>query len=149
MKVIVDANIVFSGILNTNGKIGDLLLNSEGLIEFISARYMFDELIKYYPKIQNLTGKTFNDVGRIHYKLTKTMKNISENQVPKEIWRETYNIMKDIDPKDTPYLALSKYLQSKIWTGDKALKKGLLKKGLDCVVTTDELFKLRDSMIRK
>ena len=27
MKIIVDANIVFSGILNSNGKIGDLLMN--------------------------------------------------------------------------------------------------------------------------
>jgi|GEM_PF-2861411 len=26
MKIIVDANVVFSGILNTNGKIGDLLI---------------------------------------------------------------------------------------------------------------------------
>lgn len=36
MKVIVDANIVFSALLNTNGKIGDLLLNSNNLIEFIA-----------------------------------------------------------------------------------------------------------------
>ena len=29
MRFIVDANMVFSGILNTNGKIGDLLINSK------------------------------------------------------------------------------------------------------------------------
>ena len=35
MKVIVDANVVFSGLLNTKGKIGDLLVNSHGLLDFI------------------------------------------------------------------------------------------------------------------
>jgi len=29
VKIIVDANIIFSGILNSNGKIGDLLINSK------------------------------------------------------------------------------------------------------------------------
>lgn len=34
VKIIVDANIVFSGILNSNGKIGDLLINSRKYFEF-------------------------------------------------------------------------------------------------------------------
>jgi predicted nucleic acid-binding protein len=29
MRIIVDANIVFSGILNSEGKIGDLLINGD------------------------------------------------------------------------------------------------------------------------
>jgi predicted nucleic acid-binding protein len=29
VKIIVDTNIIFSGLLNTNGSIGDLILNSE------------------------------------------------------------------------------------------------------------------------
>ena len=36
MKFILDANIVFSGILNTNGKIGDLLINSKQYFTFIA-----------------------------------------------------------------------------------------------------------------
>lgn len=32
MRIIVDANIVFSAILNTNSKIADLLLNSKGIL---------------------------------------------------------------------------------------------------------------------
>ena len=34
MKVAVDTNIVFSAILNTNSKIGDILMNSESIFEF-------------------------------------------------------------------------------------------------------------------
>jgi predicted nucleic acid-binding protein len=40
MKVVIDANIVFSGILNTNGKIGDLLFNSYRDLEFIAPDFL-------------------------------------------------------------------------------------------------------------
>ena len=36
MRIIVDANIVFSAILNTNSKIADLLLNSKGTFAFLA-----------------------------------------------------------------------------------------------------------------
>ncbi len=36
MKIIVDTNIIFSTILNTDSKYGDLLLNSDGIFEFYS-----------------------------------------------------------------------------------------------------------------
>jgi len=36
VRIIVDANIVFSAILNTNSKIADLLPNSKGIFDFIA-----------------------------------------------------------------------------------------------------------------
>jgi len=39
MNVIVDTNIAFSAILNTSGKISDLLLNSHGLIQYFSCDF--------------------------------------------------------------------------------------------------------------
>ena len=36
VKIIIDTNIIFSGLLNTDGTIGDLLLNSDGVFEFYS-----------------------------------------------------------------------------------------------------------------
>ncbi len=47
MKIIVDANIVFSAILNTNSKIADLLLNSKGFFDFIAPDYLLTETKKY------------------------------------------------------------------------------------------------------
>jgi len=44
VKIIVDANIVFSAILNTNGKIGDLLINGGSRIEFIAPEFMRFEI---------------------------------------------------------------------------------------------------------
>lgn len=42
MKVVVDTNIVFSSILNSDSKIGDLLLNSGNYIDFYTAD-LFDD----------------------------------------------------------------------------------------------------------
>ena len=48
MRIIVDANIVFSAILNTNGKIGDLLINSGKYVEFIAPDFLRVEIKKHY-----------------------------------------------------------------------------------------------------
>jgi predicted nucleic acid-binding protein len=40
MKIVVDANIIFSGILNSNGKIGDLLINSDKMFSFIAPDFL-------------------------------------------------------------------------------------------------------------
>jgi predicted nucleic acid-binding protein len=47
MRIIVDANIIFSAILNTDGKVGDVLLNSHNVFEFIAPRFLKDEIRKY------------------------------------------------------------------------------------------------------
>lgn len=47
MKIIIDANIVFSAILNTNGKIGNLILNPP-------QNLTFKHLILYKLKLKSI-----------------------------------------------------------------------------------------------
>jgi len=44
VKIIVDANIVFSGILNSSGQIGDLLINSKKEFNFIAPHFLSFEI---------------------------------------------------------------------------------------------------------
>jgi predicted nucleic acid-binding protein len=55
-RFVVDTNIVFSGILNTNSSIGDLLLNSEPFLKFYSVTYMRVEIDKHLDKIVEMSG---------------------------------------------------------------------------------------------
>ena len=47
MKIIVDTNIVFSAILNTESKIGNLLIDSEKQFQFFTTDYLRFELNNY------------------------------------------------------------------------------------------------------
>lgn len=62
MIIIVDANIVFSGILNSNGKIGDLLINSRESLHFIAPDFLRTEIYKHHPKLSEISGMTLEQV---------------------------------------------------------------------------------------
>ncbi|MQY80111.1 MAG: hypothetical protein GH151_13115 [Bacteroidetes bacterium] len=50
MRIVVDTNIVFSAIINTHGKIGDLLMNSDNVFDFYSCNFLNpDNLDKKNP----------------------------------------------------------------------------------------------------
>ena len=56
MKIVVDTNIAFSAILNTETKIGDLLMNSEGLLEFHACQYLRLEIHKHRERLMDIPG---------------------------------------------------------------------------------------------
>ena len=146
MKVIVDANIVFSGILNTKGKIGDLLINSAGLIEFIGPDFLRTEIRKHHKRLAELSKLSLEQVIEAEFQICKDIKFISEEQVSAANWNAAFELVKDIDPKDVQYIAFSKQFNRKVWSGDKALIIGLEKKGFADMLTTDALHKLRDEI---
>jgi len=145
VKIIVDANIVFSGILNTNGKIGDLLINSEKHFNFIAPDFLRSEIRKHYSKLCKISRLTTSQVQEAEFQICQDIAFISEEQVKPSAWIAAEKLVIDIDPKDTHYIAYSKHFRCKIWSGDKMLIKGLQKKGFTNFITTDELFKLREA----
>ena len=146
VKIIVDANIIFSGILNSNGKIGDLLINSKNQFDFIAPDFLRAEIRKHYPKLCRLSKLKLDQIQESEFQLYNNITFISEEQIKKSHWISADKLVADIDPKDIPYIAYSKHFRCKLWSGDKVLTRGLLKKGYKNIITTDELFKLRASM---
>ena len=147
MKLIVDANIIFSGILNTNGKIGDLLINSKKYFDFIAPDFLRSEIRKHYQRLSKISGLTIEQVWEAEFQLYQDITFISEEQIKVSTWEIAEKLVSDIDPKDTHYVAYSKHFKCKIWSGDKALIKGLAKKNFTRFVTTEELFKLRENLL--
>ena len=143
MKIIVDANIVFSGILNSNGKIGDLLINSTKDFDFIAPDFLRIEIYKHYPRLCKIAKMTLDQVREAEFQICKDITFISEEQIKQLTWKSAEKLVSDIDPKDTHYIAYSKHFRCKIWSGDKELIKGLLKKKFKNFLTTEELYNLR------
>lgn len=143
MKVVVDTNIVFSAILNSNGLIGELLFNSEDQFEFYSTEMIIDELIKYKTKLQALTKMSGEKINVSIHQVLKNIDLISPEAISEIHWNLAYDLAYDVDEDDTPFLATAIGIEAIIWTGDKKLINGLKKKGFHDIYSTAELFELR------
>lgn len=143
MKVVVDTNIVFSAILNSDGKIGDLLLNSDKYIEFYSVDYLRFEISNHYDKLSKISKQSIEDIAKTEYFITRRMKFISEEQIAESTWRSAYALVKEVDLDDIAFVALSKHLRCKLWTGDGVLIRGLHKNGFMNTISTDDLLNYR------
>ena len=55
MKIIIDTNVIFSALLNSNGKIADLIFNSQETFEFYSCSYMRYEIRKHWEKLKKIS----------------------------------------------------------------------------------------------
>jgi len=148
VKIIVDANIVFSGILNSNGKIGDLLINSKKHFNFIAPEFLRYEIKDKYERLQLVSGLNIEQVMEAEYQVCKDITFISEEQLNHKFWIEAYDLVQDVDVDDVQYVAYAKQFKCKIWSGDKKLIKGLKAKGFVNIFTTDELFELRHKRLR-
>ena len=67
----------------------------------------------------------------------------SEALIPFEFWKTAANYVRDVDMDDIAFVALSLFLDIKFWTGDKVLRKALIKKGFKNCLSTQELLQLR------
>ena len=148
MKVVVDANIIFSGILNSNGKIGDLLINSQKHILFIAPDFLRSEIFKHYSRLCKISGMTTEQVREAEYQIYKEITFISEEQIKLSAWLAAEKLVADVDPKDIQYVAFSKHFRCKIWSGDKTLMIGLAKKGFTNFMTTEELYNWRNDRLK-
>ena len=146
MNFIVDANMVFSGILNTNGKIGDLLINSQLYFTFIAPDFLRTEIRNHYPRLVAISGLTIEEVQEAEFHLYQDIHFISEEQIKISNWIAAEALVADVDAKDTHYIAYSKEFNCKVWSGDKKLIKGLAPKGFTDFIMTDELYKLREEL---
>ena len=129
MKLVIDTNIIISAYINPASKIGKIIFSEK--YQLFTPKFTIAELKKHHIKIEKY-GVSPNVIRAINKQITF----VSDNDIPIELAKKAYNIMKDIDENDTPFLELSYFLNCKIWTGDKKFHEGLLKKGIKRTLLT-------------
>jgi predicted nucleic acid-binding protein len=149
VRIIVDANIVFSGILKSDGKIGDLLINSGGLFKFISPDFLRIEIQRHHEKLVKISKLSLDQVLESEFQICKSINFISDEQISYPNWILAENLVFDVDKKDISYIAFSKQFKAKVWSGDKSLIKGLANKGFTNFISTNELWDLRQNKFNK
>lgn len=143
MKIVVDTNIIFSGLLNTDGTIGDLLFNSDGAFEFYSCNYMRHEIEKHWKKLKHISKLSEEELEESRFKVFAKINFINEALIPEKTWLAAEEIASDIDIDDSDFIALTKHLKGYLWTGDKKLYDGLKRKSFKRIYDTTELLALR------
>jgi predicted nucleic acid-binding protein len=130
LKIIVDTNIFFSSLLKKTNKFLDRIIKSKNN-EFVSCRLVILELFKHKEKLLKNSNLSDDEIYDLYYLLLRKVEFYNEMQLLKEHLLEAESLCKDIDLKDTPFIALTLELDGKLWTGDKILKEGLKAKGFD------------------
>ena len=141
MKIVIDTNIVFSAILNTQGKIGQILISGSKHFKFYSVGLLKDELNKHREKILRISDYSSNQYEEILQTITSKIHFIDDIFISDKSVEAAWELTKGIDDNDTLFIALANELNSFVWTGDKKLISGLRAKGFNKVLTTDDFYK--------
>ena len=144
MKIVVDTNIIFSGLLSPSGTISDLLLNSSNTFDFYSPTYLLDELENHKKKLIKISGLSDKELNYLQRNLFKKIDLIDLESIRESTWEKAIELTKEVDEFDAPFLALALELESPLWTGDKKLIKGLSKKGIDWIFITEIITEIRN-----
>jgi predicted nucleic acid-binding protein len=144
VKIVVDTDIVFSAILNSNSTIGKILLGSDDSFQFYSCDFLRKELISNRNELIKLTKLSSAESEELELIITSKITFINEGLIPEKIWLSTEKILESVVINDTPFAAMAKHLKAKLWSGDKKLLTGLAQRNLKITVTTLELFELRE-----
>ncbi|ADC66525.1 Nucleotide-binding protein, PIN domain protein [Ferroglobus placidus DSM 10642] len=121
IKLVVNSNIVFSSLIKgKKSRILRKIIFFSSIIELIAPEELLIEIQKHFEKFNSEELEEC-----FHILFTRI------GIVPREYYRdkisEAYDIARQFDESDTPFIALSLKLNAPIWTGDKEMIKYGLK----------------------
>ena len=133
MEIVIDANIVMSALISTQGKTFDIIFNDR--LKLYAPEFLLKEVDKYKNEIIERTRISETEfslfLALISSRISFTPYSEFEKQIP---------LAEKITPdeNDTEYFALALHLNCGIWTNDAKLKKQERVK----IYTTADILKL-------
>jgi putative PIN family toxin of toxin-antitoxin system len=127
--IVVDTNVIISVLISANQQVRRILARKN--LQFIAPKFIVVELFKHAPKIQKATKLSKDEVLELLTFIVNRIKFYEEDLISVGSWAEAFRLCRNVDEKDTPYIALALEFDALIWTNDNELKIGLKKKGFD------------------
>lgn len=128
--VVVDANIAFKALCSKRWDLRDRLGPAVS-VTLHSPRFLFVELFKHKERLTGASRSDEEELLEALHTLLSRLEFVSEANIPVGTWMEAYRLCKDVDEKDTPYVALTLYLDGRLRTDDDELRWALRAKGFD------------------
>ena len=145
MRIIVDTNVVFSALLNSNSRIGRLLLDSRDKFRFYGCKYLQKEIHRHRDKIRHYSGLNNDDLSELIALVESRIFFLDEELLPYTVIAEAKEWVKDVDFDDFAFVAIANHLDAWLWTGDKKLSTGLRQKGYSRVISTADLWDMQEA----
>ena len=125
MKIIVDTNIAFSAILNTNSRIARIFLQPRTRLNFYSTEQLLIEIEKHRDKLKKMSNYSDSELRMAMLLISNRIRFIRADQIPMVIYQKAEALTEDVDIDDTEFVALTEHIKGKLWSGDKELREGL------------------------
>jgi predicted nucleic acid-binding protein len=142
MRIVVDTNIAFSAILNTNSNIARILLQPKSRFHFYSTDLLLEEINEHKERIISIAEYSNEEFEITIRLITSRIKFIDLNLIPHNILVSAENLVSDVDDDDTEFVALTDHIRGRLWSGDRELQKGLKSKGWNKFISTTDLTEL-------
>lgn len=140
MNIIVDSNIVFSAILNSQSRIGQLIVYGSKFFDFYSVNLLKTEIFNHKIKLLKSSGLDDSQFERAFEIITERITFIDEILISDDDINKAFEVVSGIDENDALFIALTNHMDSKLWSGDKKLINGLSNKGYNQIISTDTLY---------
>ena len=142
--LVVDTNILFSYFL-VKGKVKEIIDNKAVVLYAPDwAKYeleKYSNLIKAKAKLKNISEAEIDILLlELYKKVIIVHKSFYQNKL-----KEAFQICKNFDEKDTPFVALALKLNLPIWTNDKKMLSYADKTNKFMTISTKELVKMLKS----
>jgi predicted nucleic acid-binding protein len=128
-SVVVDTNLIFSALVSNSSKIREILFESN--LTFYAPDYLITEIFKHKDKLIKCSKLSENEFFLYFNAIFEQIRFVPTDFIGSESRQKAYDLCKDVDINDIPFIALSVELKIPLWTGDKKLKEGLKLKGFN------------------
>lgn len=118
MELVIDANILMSALITTQGKTYDLIFNNR--IKLFAPEYLLEEIEKHKKEILEKSELSEEDFRLFLSLISSQIDFISYTEF-EEFISEAEEITPDLN--DREYFALALKLNCSIWSNDKKLKE--------------------------
>ena len=125
--IVIDTNLVFSALISKASQIREILFESN--LDFYSPNILITEIYKHNEKLLKSSKLTSTEFSMYFNGIIERIQFVPTDFISLESRQKAYDLCYDVDIKDLPFVALSIDLKIPLWTGDKKLKIGLIKKG--------------------
>lgn len=127
--VVVDTNLIFSALIPKSSRIRDLLIESD--LKCFAPNFLIYEIFKIKEKLAQNTMLEVEEIHLLFDGITERIRFVPLELVGMASKQKAYDLCKNVDEKDIPFVALSIDLNIPLWTGDKKLQTGLKSNGFD------------------